>query len=109
MFLKEYLLEKLWSVLRDQDGVDPAQLGVDLETQVGEHLCRGPGHVLGLDALRRYAQHAVPHPLDLGVHRGLAGQHHNDQLQVNKLLPEKKAVKVLAKVWKARTYEQDQC
>jgi hypothetical protein len=65
-------LEDAWPVpeecgphLGDEDGVDAAQLGIDLEAEVGEHLRRRPRHVLGLDALGGDAQHAVPHPLHL--------------------------------------------
>jgi hypothetical protein len=68
-----YLEEESWPVvpeecrphLGDEDGVDAAQLRIDLEAEVGEHLGRRPGHVLGLDALRGDAKHAVPHPLHL--------------------------------------------
>ncbi len=51
--------------LGDEDGVDAPELRVDLEAEVGEHLRRRPGHVLGLDALGGNAQHAVAHPLHL--------------------------------------------
>ena len=64
--------EERGSHLRDEDGVDAAQLGVDLEAEVGEHLGRRSRHVLGLDALGRDAQHAVPHPLHLKVNFSLA-------------------------------------
>ena len=32
----------------DKDGVDAAELGVDLEAEVGQHLGGCPRHVLGL-------------------------------------------------------------
>jgi hypothetical protein len=51
--------------LGDEDGVDAPQLCIDLEAEVGEHLGRRTGHVLGLDALGGDAQHAVAHPLHL--------------------------------------------
>ena len=47
--------EQLWPILWHQDGIDAAQLGVDLQAEVGQHLGRGPCHVLRLDALGRYA------------------------------------------------------
>jgi hypothetical protein len=68
----DFTLEEDWPVpeecrphLGDEDGVDAAQLGVDLEAEVGEHLRRRTGHILGLDALGGDAQHTVTHPLHL--------------------------------------------
>ena len=31
-------LKDAWPVLRDEDGVDAPELGVDLEAEVGQHL-----------------------------------------------------------------------
>ena len=75
------LVEDLWSDGGDQNGVDPAQLDVDLETEVRECLGRSLVNVLGLDTLSRHPQQSVPHSLHLGVHRSLAGQHHHHQLE----------------------------
>ncbi len=54
-----------------QDGIDAAQLHIDLETEIGEGLGRGLVHILHLYALRRHAQEGVTHPLHLSVHRRL--------------------------------------
>jgi hypothetical protein len=54
-----------------QDGIDAAQLHIDLETEIGEGLGRGLVHILHLYALRRHAKEGVPHPLHLSVHRRL--------------------------------------
>ena len=52
--------------LGQQDVVDPAQLDVDLQAEVGERLGGGLLHVLHLDTLGGHAQHRVPHALHLG-------------------------------------------
>ncbi len=48
-----------------QDVVDPTQLHVDLEAEVGQRLRRRLVHVLGLDALRREPEHDVSDALHL--------------------------------------------
>merc|ERR1719507_253978 len=64
-----------------KDRVDTTKLDIDLETQIGQGLRGGLVHILRLHALRGYAEHSVPHPLDLCIDRGLARQHHHHQLQ----------------------------
>ncbi len=54
-----------------QDGIDAAQLHIDLETEIGEGLRRGFVHILHLYALGGHAQEGVTHPLHLSVHRRL--------------------------------------
>ncbi len=54
-----------------QDGIDAAQLHIDLQTEIGEGLWRGLVHILHLYALGRHAQEGVSHPLHLRVHRRL--------------------------------------
>lgn len=52
--------------MRHQDVVDAAQLGVDLEAEVGEGLRRRLHYVLHLHALGGHAEESVTHPLHLG-------------------------------------------
>ena len=40
----------------DQDAVDSAQFDVNLQTEVGEGLCRWLHHILDLNTLRGHAQ-----------------------------------------------------
>ena len=68
----DWLVEDLWSDGGHKDRVDPTQLHVDLETQVGQSLRAGLVDILGLDTLRGHTQHSVTHPLHLGIDRGLA-------------------------------------
>ena len=77
----DWLIEYLWSDGGQQDGVDSAQLDIDFETQVGEGLGRCLVDILGLDTLSGHPKHSVTDSLDLGIDRGLAGQHHHDQLE----------------------------
>ena len=51
--------------LRQEDVVHAAQFDIDLQTEVGQGLRRGPLHVLHLHALRGHAQHGISHTLDL--------------------------------------------
>lgn len=51
--------------LREEDVVDPAQLDVDLQTEVGEGLRRRLLNVLHLHALRGHAEHRVANALHL--------------------------------------------
>ena len=74
--------------LGHQDGVDAAQLGVDLEAEVGENPRRGARYVLGLDALRRDAEDAVLHPFYHGEHRSLAGHQDYYELKFQELFTE---------------------
>ena len=59
------LVENFRPDRRDQNGVDPSQLDVDLETQVGQGLGRCLVDILGLDALCGHAQNSVADALNL--------------------------------------------
>ena len=70
----------------EEDGVDAAQLHIDLEAEVGEGLGRRLVHVLHLYALRGHAEEGVAHSLHLRVHGRLAGQDNHHQLDGGELL-----------------------
>ena len=82
------LAEQGWPHLQHQNGVDAAELDVDLEAVVGEHLRHGASHFFRLDALGGDAEDAFSHPLDLSIHRSLPRQHHYHELQLQELFAE---------------------
>lgn len=53
-------------LVRHEDVVDPPELDVDLEAEVGKGLRGGFHHVLDLDTLRGHSQEGVPNTLHLG-------------------------------------------
>ena len=61
--------EQFRSMFRHQDGDNTFQLGVDLETDVGQHMGSCPDHILALVVLRGHADQAVPHQLHFLIHR----------------------------------------
>ena len=79
------LIENFWSDAWHQDTVDPSELDIDLETEVGECLRRCFVHILGLDTLSCHSQDCIANSLDLSIDRGLARQHHHNELQSRKV------------------------
>lgn len=52
-------------LVRHQDIVDPSQLHIDFEAEVGQSLRRCLHHILNLDTLRGHAEEGVTHTLYL--------------------------------------------
>ncbi len=61
----DWFIEYSWSHGGEEDGVDSAQLDIDLQTEIGECLGGRLDHILRLHTLSRYPQHCVAHSLHL--------------------------------------------